>query len=297
MATKLVIKQDAKLNPHVLDMRPITWEQRREWFKQGLVFTLYWWWGFSILLFNFWIKDEVISWGMILACLVVVPLFFGAGIAGILELRLRLERRVSRTLSISTGHPVVYSGEMRFSWENIEGWHFSSLNDGSGYQKLTILSHRNSHRSDPRLRYLKQWSLIITDYTQVEALKSLLQQAEKDGKPGTRLLSMLPPASEPRKLSWAGISSMVIGITVAIPALLGLIVGCLMLFKKNVLYRRVTDASHGGNFESAFNSFLNHFNSTWEIAWLLVIVGVLTALVGGLLVRWGERAIVAKHQV
>jgi hypothetical protein len=293
MATELVIKQDAKLNPQVIDMSPITWEQRREWLKQGLLFTPFWWWAGTMLLVHSWMKDEAISWAMILACLVGLPLIFGLGIACILELITRLERGISRTLYISTGWPFVRAGDERIFWKTIEGWHLAPLDDGSGYQKLTILHRRDSKRSNPH-RPFKQWSLIMTDHAQVESLRAVLQQVDQDGKPGARLLLVLPPMPEKPRLSFLGVGSMAVGTTIAIPALLGLLGGWLMLCKKNLIYRSLTPDAAAGNAEQAFVIFMNLFNSTWEIAWLLVIVGLLVTLMGGLMFRFGERALVLK---
>ena len=291
MATELVIKQDAQLNHLVLNLSPITRQQRREWFKLGLICTPIVWWGFSLVLLSLWMKNEVITGAQVFVCLVIMPLLAGVALAVMFELLERHNRSASRTLKVSTGHWRVEAGQLRIQWKNIEGWHLAPMQDGSSHQKLTLLYHRNSHRSDPQLRLLKPWSLIITQPSQVQALTQLLQQADLAGKPGARLLSVLPPVPATANLSLLGLSFFVIGTTVAIPALLGLLSGCWMLFQRNIMFRSITPESDAGNFERAVISFLNHFNGTGEIAWFLIFVGGCVLLIGGLMFRFGDRAI------
>ncbi len=290
MATDLTIEQDADLNRHVLDMTPITWRQRREWMRQGLFFSPFWFWAMAMLVVNQWMEDQQIGLLPPLAGFLTTSVLSCLGIAVLLEWTVRHERKAPRKLKILRNR-IVRSGRKVISWKTVGGWHLAPVTDGSNLQKLTILLRGHAIAAPAG-----QWSIVISHPHQADALRSLLEERNRTGAPGALLIHDLPSPRSPSSSSMVGLYVMAIGAIIAGFAVMGLVGATLFLERENL--RIVHAALHEpveGNFKSLLFSVMKHFHSTHEFAWCLIGAGLLGCLAGYLLFRVGDRLMSRKR--
>jgi hypothetical protein len=283
--TELVIKQDAKLNPHVIDMQPITWRQRWEWAKQGLFVTPFCFWVCAILTVNLWMEDKPVSLLPMFAGFLILSALSCLGVVVLLEWRHNYEKKSPRKLVCDADRIILHKHRpVRLSWKLVEGWHLSSLPDDSALMKLTLI-----YRPFAQAKNFRQWSIVLTKATQTTALLELLEIRNLTKEPGARLLTELPACEQPQLTSLMALYISAFGGIIMIPASLLLIAGVAFLRSDDARLNHALAEPVAGNFNNLVVNLIERCHSTHEFAWALLVGGLVCLLAGFLLFRIGGR--------
>lgn len=282
---ELVIEQDAKLNPHVIDMRPITWRRRWEWVKQGLFVSPFWFWVCAILSVNLWMEDKPINLHPMFAGFLILSALSCLGVVVLSEWLHNYELKSPRKLVCDSDRIILHKRRpVRLSWKLVEGWHLASLPDDKDLTKLTLL-----YRPFAQAKSFRQWSIVLTTATQTTALLELLEIRNLTKEPGARLLTELPACEQPQLSSLMALYISAFGGIIMIPASLLLIAGVAILHSGDARLNHALAEPVTGNFNNLVVNLIERYHSAHEFAWALLVGGLVCLLAGFLLFRIGGR--------
>jgi len=182
MANQLVIEQEAALNPHVIGLSPVTRQQRLAWMKQGLCLVPFWFLLTAFKLADGWMNDLPISWVPYLASFLSLTLFGCLGTMAFIEWLDQGAKKASRKLLI-TQKQITLCPHRTLPWKFVQGWHLAPLTEKPILLKLTVV-----YLPYAKARHTRQWSMIVADPAQAEALRELLRHRTLADLPGATLL-------------------------------------------------------------------------------------------------------------
>ncbi|HEY1172493.1 MAG TPA: hypothetical protein VGH19_14080 [Verrucomicrobiae bacterium] len=269
MTTKLIIQQDATLNSHVLDLSPVSWPTRWAWMKEGLWLAPIWFCGCAFWQAMRWIDDLPASWGQFLAGFLTLTLLGCLGVAALHEWLDWHEKKSSRRLSLGPKQIIMHP-RRTLPWKAIQGWHWAPLAGNADLQKLTVI-----YLPYAKARFTRQWSMVVTDPAQVEALREWLSDRIQAGQPGASLLTTLP-VSHPIPLAhmFMGMAFMTLGMLSLMFSKMMAFLGMLfLLFNFQIQPDLFSAPKENRNLIGLFEDFAALFrsNSTYELGWALVI--------------------------
>lgn len=278
---KLVLKQEASLNQYLLQPEPVTMAKRLEWLKLWSAFIL----PFMLLLgasllFKGWAKNQpvevlpfigmlLLGWGALSGTCMLLP-----------ELNQRLAKNSRRRLEMSKRTIYLFPGGFGH-WKHIAGWHLDSVSGRPDLQKLTLIRYRMGKDKPPNL-----WSLILQSPEQTEAFLNHLKSRAQAGKQAPRQYLELPALPVPKKmnpLGWLLLSS---GLCLFNLSILPLISAAILAKRSNIEFNLNMLNTSSGNLEAFI---LNHFNSSHELCWTVICLGLLCTLLALALAMIGQR--------
>jgi hypothetical protein len=293
MATELVIEQDAALNPHVLEPVPVTRQQRLAWVKQGLLLAPIWFWGMAILVADRWMDDLPITLLPPLTGFLVLSVSGCMGVVVLLAWLDRREKGSARKLFIEKKR-VTLAPRRTLPWKFIQGWHLVSVAENPNWSKLTVV-----YLPYPKARFTRQWSIVVTDPAQAEALRELLRQRTQAAQPGAAMLHEQPvPEAMPFSPIFIGISFMTLSFVTVVLSESIMFAGMIFHLFNFPIHLELFQSSEEGNRNliGLFGTLAALFrsNSTYELGWALVTAGGVLLLPAFALYKLGDRQLSRK---
>lgn len=166
-------------------------------------------------------------------------------------------------------------------WRNLRGWHLTSVADRPDLTLLTLIINRGRRK----LR-IAHWRIILEKPSQIEIFQTYLQTRVQAGKEIPQQISEIPPLPVPEKirpLGWLLISS---GLCLFVSMLLPFSLAMMLVKRSNIDFRADMPKASSGNLETFIAA---HFNSSHELGWTVICLGLLCTLLALALATTGQR--------
>ena len=166
-------------------------------------------------------------------------------------------------------------------WRNLNGWNLERVADRPDLTVLTLIINRGGRK----LR-IAHWRIILGNPAQIEIFQNYLQTRAQAGKEIPQQISEIPPLPVPKKIrprGWLLISS---GLCLFVPMLLTFPFGVMLVRRSNIDFSTDMPKASSGNLETFI---ADHFNSSHELGWTVICLGLLCTLLALALATTGQR--------
>jgi len=162
-------------------------------------------------------------------------------------------------------------------WKRLTGWYQEPVAGRPDMARLTLIINKIKPR---------HWSIILENPAQTEIFQNYLLARAQAGKEIPQQISEILPLPIPQKirpLGWLLVSA---GLSLFILTILPLIFAVILAKRSNIEFNPAMLNTSSGNLEAFI---LNHFNSSHELCWTVICLGLLCTLLALALAMIGQR--------